>query len=382
MKKIIVVAGARPNFMKIAPIVRALDRSALLEYRIVHTGQHYDENMSRVFFDELGIPPPHCNLQIGSGSPAVQTAAIMVGFEEVCLRERPDIVLVVGDVNSTIACGLVAKKLGILLAHVEAGLRSRDRTMPEEINRIATDAIADCFFTTEPDGTENLIREGHDPGTVHFVGHVMIDTLLYQKDRLGPETVSPAALSLKQRTAGTFACMTLHRPSNVDSASALCTLLDAVALLADIAPVLFPCHPRTKKNIEAFGLMPRFACDDGVSPVGRGIRLLEPLSYNDFLYLWKDAALVLTDSGGLQEETTALKIPCVTLRDTTERPITQEIGSNVVVGTDREKILHYGRRALAGTWKKSAIPALWDGKAGERIVALLESMLYGRDSSV
>jgi UDP-N-acetylglucosamine 2-epimerase (non-hydrolysing) len=306
----------------------------------------------------------------------------MVRFEEVCLQERPDLVVVVGDVNSTIACGLVAKKLGIRLAHVEAGLRSYDRTMPEEINRIATDAIADCFFTTEPDGTENLLREGHDPGAVHFVGHVMIDTLLYQRDRLGPETVSRAALSLKRRIVGTFACMTLHRPANVDSAAALGALLDAVAVLAGIAPVLFPCHPRTKKNIEAFGLMPRFTRDDGVSPVGPGIRLLDPLSYNDFLYLWKDAALVLTDSGGLQEETTALKIPCVTLRDTTERPVTQEIGSNVVVGGDREKILHHGRRALAGTWKESAIPALWDGKAGERIVAILDGLMNGRTTPV
>ncbi len=362
-----------PIFMKIAPIVRAMDKCGELEYRIVHTGQHYDANMSRIFFDELGIPAPHYNLDVGSGSHAVQTANIMIRFEEVCLKESPDAVVVVGDVNSTIACGLVAKKLRLRLAHVEAGLRSNDRTMPEEINRMATDAIADCCFTTEPRGTENLLREGHDPGTVHFVGHVMIDNLLYQRDRLRSETVSGAVRSLRRRMKGTFACMTLHRPSNVDSKSTFCSLLDAVAACAGDAPVIFPCHPRTKKNLETFGLMHRFMPDDGASPVGSGIYLLHPLSYNEFLYLWKDASLVVTDSGGLQEETTALKIPCITMRETTERPITVEIGSNVVVGTDPEKIIHYGRLALAGTWKQSGIPPLWDGKASERIVETLKA---------
>ncbi|MBN1130881.1 MAG: UDP-N-acetylglucosamine 2-epimerase (non-hydrolyzing) [Chitinispirillaceae bacterium] len=372
MKKIFLVAGARPNFMKIAPIARAIETARTVDYRIVHTGQHYDEGMSGTFFNELGIPEPHDNLNVGSGSHAVQTANIMIRFEDVCLKERPDMVVVVGDVNSTVACGLVAKKLHIQLAHVEAGLRSRDRSMPEEINRIATDAIADLFFTTEQEGTENLLHEGHAREAVHFVGHVMIDNLYYQLGKLSDRSVSPAIRDLKARLGKPYACLTLHRPSNVDDTAVLARLINALHELAADAPIIFPCHPRTRKNLKTSGLEERFlSLNSEKKQLASGIVLLEPLGYNDFLYLWKDAALMLTDSGGLQEETTALKIPCITMRETTERPVTAAVGSNVVVGSDPEKIITHGRQALAGNWKKGQVPDLWDGRASERIVTIV-----------
>jgi UDP-N-acetylglucosamine 2-epimerase (non-hydrolysing) len=339
---------------------------------LVHTGQHYDAKMSETFFSALGIKKPEYNLEVGSGSHAQQTAGIMVKFEEVCLAEKPDMAVVVGDVNSTIAAGLVAKKLHMGLAHIEAGLRSRDRNMPEEINRIATDAITDLFFTTEKEGTQNLLAEGHDPAAVHFVGHVMIDNLFYQIKTFSAATISPAIAALKKRLPPKYICMTMHRPSNVDNREVLTRLLDAAANLASQAPIVFPCHPRTRKNIETFGLSNYFeAGATGPGTLTNGILLTEPLGYNDFLYLWKEASLVLTDSGGLQEETTALKVPCITMRETTERPITAEIGSNVVVGSDGPKIVSLGRQALAGSWKESRIPDLWDGKASERIVEIL-----------
>jgi UDP-N-acetylglucosamine 2-epimerase (non-hydrolysing) len=374
MKKILIIAGARPNFMKIAPIVRALEQSKKLEYKIVHTGQHYDAGMSQTFFDDLCIPAPHYNLSVGSGSHAVQTANIMIKFEEVCLTEKPDIVAVVGDVNSTVACGLVAKKLCIALAHVEAGLRSNDRTMPEEINRIVTDSISDYLFVTEPSGVENLRREGHAEKQISYVGHVMIDNLFHQLDMLTSKKMSPEIQALKNRLSGNYACMTMHRPANVDNRETLEKLLAAVGAVAEAAPVIFPCHPRTRKNIEMFGLTGRFKTlslgNDSVAP---GMYLMEPLGFDDFLYLWKDARLVLTDSGGLQEETTALKIPCITMRESTERPVTAEVGSNVVVGSDGDKIISWGRSAFAGAWKESRVPDLWDGHASERIVKVLEN---------
>ena len=374
MKKILFVAGARPNFMKIAPVLREMERNTdFFSTVLVHTGQHYDQMMSTTFFNSLGIKHPDYNLEVGSASHAVQTAGIMVKFEEVCMKEKPDWVIVVGDVNSTVAAGLVAKKLDIGLAHIEAGLRSRDRKMPEEINRMATDAICDVFFTTEKEGTENLLKEGHDASTVHFVGHVMIDNLFHQLSNLTQDRVFPAIVDIKQRLASKYICMTLHRPSNVDDEATLTRLIGAVSDLAKQAPIIFPCHPRTKKDLERFSLLNHFSpIVTGPAPIGPGIYITEPLGYDDFLYLWKDALLVLTDSGGLQEETTALKIPCITMRETTERPITAEIGSNVVVGSDADKIIELGKQALAGQWKMCRIPDLWDGKASARIVEILK----------
>ena len=365
MLKILLVAGARPNFMKIAPIIRAMKNCPELKPVLVHTGQHYDQNMSGTFFRSLGIPEPEYNLLVGSGSHAVQTAEIMVKFEEICIREKPDVVLVVGDVNSTIAAGLAAKKLNIILAHVEAGLRSGDRTMPEEINRLATDAITDLFFTTEKEATLNLLKEGHEQEKVHFVGHVMIDNLFFQLHALNESTLLKDTIGLKKSLPSKYICMTLHRPSNVDSRENIGKILNAVKEISDLVPVVFPVHPRTKKNIEQFGL-------DRLLET-KNIMITQPLGYNDFLCLWKDSCLVITDSGGLQEETTALKVPCITVRENTERPITVDVGSNVIVGTDTQKIIDYAKKAICGEWKECKIPDLWDGKASERIVELLAS---------
>lgn len=370
MLKIIFVAGARPNFMKIAPILRAFEKRSEIKPVLVHTGQHYDQNMSGSFFEDLGIKNPDYHLEAGPGSHANQTANIMIRFEEVCLKEKPDLVLVVGDVNSTIGAGLVAKKLQIKLAHVEAGLRSGDRSMPEEINRLATDAISDYFFTTEPEGTRNLLNEGIPQKKIQFVGHVMIDNLFFQLSSLENKKDSLTTSSLKSRLKKPYICMTMHRPSNVDNTEVLSSLLAAVLKLSSNAPVIFPCHPRTKKQIEKFGLMSYFSFSDNQT-ISSGLYLFEPLGYNEFLNLWKDASLVLTDSGGLQEETTALKIPCITMRENTERPITADIGSNEIAGTDTQKILTLGEKALGGKWKESRIPDKWDGKASERIVKFI-----------
>lgn len=374
-KKIMLVAGARPNFMKIAPVLRAIEEKDGLDSVLVHTGQHYDDSMSHSFFKSLGIKKPDYNLEVGSGTHAVQTANIMVRFEDVCLKEKPNIILVVGDVNSTVAAGLVAKKLKIDLAHIEAGLRSRDRTMPEEINRLATDAITDLFFTTEKEANQNLLEEGQVSEKIHFVGHVMIDNLFYQKEKIN--TCDPAEFvgKIKKAMPRKYACMTLHRPSNVDDGDKLGRIIDAIAKIAKEAPVIFPCHPRTRNNIEKYGLRGKFKSYSNESKITSGIYITEPLGYNEFLYLWKDSAFMLTDSGGLQEETTALGIPCITIRENTERPITVEVGSNVLVGDDIEKIVKYSSKAIAGEWKECKIPELWDGKASERIVSILEKHL-------
>lgn len=354
--KVIVVAGARPNFMKIAPIVRALRMRQRtrpdLQTLLVHTGQHYDHRMSGSFFSELEIPEPDINLEVGSGSHAQQTARIMTGFEEICERERPDWVIVVGDVNSTMACAITAKKLGIAVGHVEAGLRSCDRSMPEEINRLCTDAISDLLFTTDRGASNNLRAEGVAPEKIHFVGNTMIDTLLQHVDSARAKPL-PAGLAERQ-----YAVLTLHRPSNVDSESNMRGIFAALEHIAACIPIVFPAHPRTAAKLSTVTLHPN-------------IRVTEPMGYLSFLGLVSNARMVLTDSGGLQEETTVLGVPCITMRSNTERPITCEIGTNVLAGTDPEAI----RRAALPVLHKPAgsfsIPEKWDGKAGSRIVEIV-----------
>lgn len=347
--------------MKIAPIVREMKRRAdVFDSKLVHTGQHYDESMSGSFFEDLGIPKPDYFLEVGSASHAVQTAKIMVEFEKVALVEKPDWVLVVGDVNSTIACALVCAKLGIKVAHVEAGLRSFDREMPEEINRILTDSISDLLLTTSEDADVNLKREGIPSEKVRFVGNVMIDSLLFSLEQARSSDVL-TRLGIEEKR---FAVLTMHRPSNVDDASTLKGLLEAVAEIGRRMPVVFPVHPRTKANIEAFGL---------TSYESDCFKFIEPLGYLDFLRLYSASALVLTDSGGLQEETTALGIPCVTLRENTERPVTVELGTNVIAGTDPEKIKSLAFGILDDPSKISGkIPPLWDGRAAGRICDEIE----------
>jgi UDP-N-acetylglucosamine 2-epimerase (non-hydrolysing) len=364
------IAGARPNFMKIAPIIRAIERAPGIRYTLVHTGQHYDREMSDVFFEELGIPAPHHHLEAGGGSHAEQTAKIMVAYERVATDERPDWTVVVGDVNSTLACSIVAKKLGIRVAHVEAGLRSGDMAMPEEVNRIVTDAISDLFFVTEPAGVENLAREGKPADRVHFVGHVMIDNLFHQRDRLAQADPASFATTGIKRRLGRYGVVTLHRPSNVDDPVALRALAGALNAIAARLPLVFPVHPRTRANLERFGI-----------ELDRRIELGKPLSYMEFLNLWKDARLVLTDSGGLQEETTALGVPCVTLRENTERPITLTEGTNRLAGTSPERIVQLAGEALDAAPGVARRPALWDGQAAERTVAVLLATLLTNRSS-
>lgn len=351
--------------MKIAPIVRALTaHDERFEYRIIHTGQHYDREMSDVFFEELGIPKPDYHLECGGGSHAEQTAKIMVAFEHICQRNRPDCVVVVGDVNSTLACSIVAKKLHISVAHIEAGLRSGDRSMPEEINLLVTDSISDWFFCTEPAGADNLLKEGKPAQAIFDVGHVMVDNLLYQANRLAQvDHTGFKSTPLKVQHAD-YGVVTLHRPSNVDDPGVLAAILESLNTLSERLPLIFPVHPRTQANIKRFGLK-----------AAPGITLTGPLSYMDFLNLWKDAKLILTDSGGLQEETTALGVPCLTLRHNTERPITVDEGTNVLVGTEPRMILREAYNILDGGGKTGKLPALWDGRAAERIVQQLRELL-------
>lgn len=359
--EVLCVVGARPNFMKIAPIMAAFaDRP--VQARLVHTGQHYDAAMSDGFFEQLGIPRPHVNLEVGSASHAVQTAEIMRAFEPVLDQEAPRAVLVVGDVNSTLACALVAAKKGVPVIHVEAGLRSFDRRMPEEINRVLTDQISDLLFTTERGALDNLKREGIAPERVHFVGNVMIDTLRRNLDR-----AIPAAKTLGYRPSSGYAVLTLHRPSNVDDRDTLVGLLDAVGRIAARLPVVFPIHPRTRAAAERLGL--------GARLEQPGIRLLPPLGYLEMLGLTREATLVLTDSGGLQEETTALGVPCITLRENTERPVTLTEGTNTLTGPDPEKILQCFEDILTSGGKGGRIPEYWDGRASERIAAILRDWL-------
>lgn len=358
--KIINVAGARPNFMKIAPIMEAFHQSNTIEPYLVHTGQHYDERMSDLFFRQLGIPEPDINLGVGSGSHAHQTAEIMKAFEKVVLSEKPDAVLVVGDVNSTIACGMVAVKLGVKLIHVEAGLRSFDRTMPEEINRILTDSISDFLFCSEPSGIENLRNEGIAANKMFLVGNVMIDTLIKNREKAQDSTI----LEQLDLVPGEYAVMTMHRPANVDDPEALRGLLDAFNEIQKDVPIIFPIHPRTRKNLAKMELVDRIEAMPN-------FQLLDPVGYLDFMKLMSSAKAILTDSGGIQEESTILKIPCVTMRSNTERPITTDIGTSRIVGNDPEKIVAAWQDINAGNWKEPRIPELWDGKAAQRIAEVL-----------
>ena len=352
-----IIAGARPNFMKIAPIIAEIEKrkseGANIDYRLVHTGQHYDKKMSGDFFEQLGIPEPHINLEAGGGSQAEQTAMIMTRYEKALIDQRPDLVVVVGDVTSTMACAITAKKMNnISVAHVEGGIRSGDWTMPEEINRIVTDAIADYYFTTSTTANEHLKREGKRDDQIVFVGNTMIDTLLKNLDRLKkPDFFDQLGLSHER-----YLVMTLHRPANVDEEQSLAILLHTIIEHSKGIPLIFPVHPRTAKVIEQTGVN------------APNLKLVDPLGYLEFNYLVQHAKAVITDSGGITEETTVMGIPCMTLRDNTERPETITEGTNELVGTDPQKIPHYMEKLFNNSWKKGKIPKLWDGKTASRIV--------------
>ena len=364
--KIVNVVGARPNFMKIAPLMAEMSRHPEIRTVLVHTGQHYEEAMSTLFFQDLEIPAPEINLEVGSASHAVQTALIMQRFEQVLLEEKPALVLVVGDVNSTLACALTSVKLGIPVAHVEAGLRSFDRSMPEEINRLLTDAISEYLFTTETSANENLLREGIPPEKIYFVGNVMIDTLLKHRDK----AVHSDILTQLRVREQSYGLVTLHRPSNVDSLQTLEAIMGALAELAQHVPIIFPCHPRTRAKIEAFHLEHYFTSHRHGGRV-RGLWLCEPLGYLDFLKLMAGAKMVLTDSGGIQEETTILGIPCLSLRENTERPVTVSAGTNTLVGVERGNIVAKALEILHRPLISCRVPELWDGHAAKRIVQIL-----------
>ena len=400
--KLMIVVGARPNFMKAAPLIAAVREHNLgltigaesIQPILVHTGQHYDEAMSGSFFTDLQMPKPDVHLGVGSGSHAAQTAEIMRRFEEVLLQDKPDVLVVVGDVNSTVACALVAAKVSYdangtrpLIAHVEAGLRSFDRAMPEEVNRIVTDRLSDLLFVTEESGIQNLRDEGEAEEKIHFVGNTMIDSLLAYKDQAEKSPILDALrLRISSAQNGTsgrvdrYALLTLHRPSNVDSRDTFLSILEGLEDLANSCPVMFSAHPRTRKRIAEFGLERFFQFGDGKSALERvsnGIHLLDPLGYIDFLCLMKNAAIVVTDSGGIQEETTCLGIPCVTVRENTERPVTVTCGTNTIAGTRSENI----RSAVTSQLRKPSegrIPERWDGRAAERIIGTLVAELRKR----
>jgi UDP-N-acetylglucosamine 2-epimerase (non-hydrolysing) len=352
MKHVTVIAGARPNFIKIAPIVRAIQQCPQLEYSLVHTGQHYDDKMSEIFFEELDIPKPHANLNCGGGSQAEQTAAIMIGFERYLQDNPTDIVLVVGDVTSTMACTIVAQKSGVRVAHVEGGLRSRDWSMPEEINRLVTDAISNYFFTTTREASFNLINSGVSADRIFFVGNTMIDTLLTQLPRL-QKPLCWEELCLEPRQ---YIVLTLHRPSNVDNKLHMQKILEQACKGALDRKIVFPIHPRTQKIV------------DQIKIQFENLHIIDPLGYLEFNYLVKSSLGVITDSGGITEETTVMGVPCITLRDSTERPETVTIGTNSIIGTDPTKIPLALEVLIQGRWKKGGIPELWDGLSATRIV--------------
>jgi UDP-N-acetylglucosamine 2-epimerase (non-hydrolysing) len=423
--KIILVAGARPNFMKIAPLIRAIEKhnsscqSSVVNFQcsLVHTGQHYDYEMSKVFFEDLEIPEPDIYLEVGSGTHAEQSAKVMIEFEKVLMAEKPDIVIVVGDVNSTLACALPAAKINYqdynlshvtniskevktencnrrpLVVHVEAGLRSYDRSMPEEINRLLTDTISDCFFTPSPDADENLKKEGIPENKIFLVGNIMVDNLLYNLDKakksniletLGlnknlhstipdPCSAEHTSSGHNQKSVKPYALLTLHRPSGVDQKDAFLRIISALTEIGKNIPIVFPVHPRTRKQIEAFGLGSHFIdlTNNQRQITNNGIYLVNSFGFLDFLNLMMHSTFVMTDSGGIQEETTVLGIPCLTLRDTTERPITITQGTNVLVGTDTQEIVDEALKILSGKGKKGSCPEMCDGKTSERIVNIL-----------
>ncbi len=359
---ITLIAGARPNFMKIAPIIEAIEQEQQkgknIHYRLIHTGQHYDKNMSESFFVQLGIPSPHANLESGGGTQAEQTANIMVRSEKELLDHPTDVVLVVGDVTSTLACSIVAKKLNIQVVHVEAGIRSYDMSMPEEINRMVTDAITDHFFTTSEVANQNLQRNGIPDVRIHFVGNTMIDTLLKQEQNFQ----KPAIWKEAGLQVGQYFVLTLHRPANVDAEQKLKELLDTIVEGSKGLPIIFPVHPRTVKSLQALGIQ------------SDHLWMTDPMPYLEFNYLVKHAKAVITDSGGITEETTVMRVPCMTLRNNTERPETVTVGTNELIGTDPKNLPPAFDRLFTGQWKKGAIPELWDGKTGERIVTILDQI--------
>jgi len=373
--EILLVAGARPNFMKIAPVYKELmKKRRRFNPVLVHTGQHYDKEMSKVFFDDLKMPKPDIYLGVGSGTHAVQTSRIMMQFERVCIAEKPNLVMVVGDVNSTLACALVAAKLNIPVAHIEAGLRSFDQTMPEEINRKLTDHVSDYLFTTCVDANRNLVREGISSNRIFFVGNVMIDAMLQHMIHASDSTVLLKLGLQSARGIVDYAVVTLHRPSNVDDQRTLKRILMALNKISKELPVIFPAHPRTMKQTTAFKLHKLIDYGDEYTDYSDGkalIRVIPPLGYLDFLWLMKNAAVVLTDSGGIQEETTIFGVPCVTLRDNTERPITIRQGTNILAGNDPKQILIITQSLLRKGKRRKRIPKYWDGKAASRIVGIL-----------
>ncbi|WP_215226586.1 non-hydrolyzing UDP-N-acetylglucosamine 2-epimerase [Echinicola shivajiensis] len=364
MLNITLVAGARPNFMKIAPIIRAIQKKKesgdAIDFRLVHTGQHYDRKMSGDFFEQLEIPDPHANLGAGGGSQAEQTAAIMIGFEKELEANRPDVVLVVGDVTSTLACSITSKKLLIPVVHVEGGIRSGDMRMPEEINRMVTDSITDHFFTTSVLANDNLLKSGVGKDRIHFVGNTMIDTLIHKMDELK----QPTDAHYKELQPKSYFVLTLHRPANVDEESKLKAMMEAIIDGTGEYPIIFPVHPRTAKVLQRLGIK------------HERLHYAEPLSYLEFNYLVKNAKAVITDSGGITEEASVMNVPCLTLRDNTERPETIELGTNELVGTDPAKLQPYLEKLLSGTWKQYQGIPLWDGKTAMRIVEKLQEV-YG-----
>jgi UDP-N-acetylglucosamine 2-epimerase (non-hydrolysing) len=363
---ILSVVGARPNFMKTAPVLRELSKHDDFERRLVHTGQHYDAAMSRVFFQDLKMPNPDFNLEVGSGSHAFQTAEIMRRFEEVCESAKPDLVIVAGDVNSTLACSLTAAKLQIPVAHIESGLRSFDRTMPEEINRIVTDSVSDFLFTTEESGNQNLRREGVAENKIHFVGNTMIDSLVYCYDLLDQV---PLNRSLADLNGEPYFLATIHRPSNVDDPAQLSQVLEILQSASHLAPVLFVTHPRTRSKLQRLDGGDRLVeLNDTIPKIQKGfVYLLPPLAYLEFLRLMSKSRAALTDSGGIQEETTFLRIPCLTMRNNTERPVTVELGTNQIVGLEHETIQACLSRIMTNDWRVASQPPLWDGRAAKRV---------------
>jgi UDP-N-acetylglucosamine 2-epimerase (non-hydrolysing) len=356
-KKIISVVGARPNFVKVAPIAREFVKNGDgFEHLIIHTGQHYDEKMSKVFFDEMEIPKPDINLGIGSGSHGEQTGKIMIEFEKVCFQEKPDMVLIYGDVNSTIAAALVAGKLNIRIGHVEAGLRSFDRTMPEEINRILSDAISDFLFIPSEDANINLMNEGIDKNKIYLVGNIMVDSLMFNKEKASKLNV----LSSLNLTPNNYAVLTMHRPSNVDDEENIVKIFSALNVISEDIPVVFPTHPRTSKLMQEFNI--------NVAP---GIKTVVPLGYLEFLSLMMNSKFMLTDSGGIQEETTVLGIPCLTIRKSTERPVTVDQGTNILVGDNTDLIVSEVSNIIKGNPKKGSLPRFWDGRTAGRIMEIL-----------